>query len=105
MTAVLSEAPPKPLRTIENPRTIDEAREGRCQRGDVVEEHWSKGLFVGMIAPNLPLIWWDGIAINNERYLGTCETFDYRKNRIRQYGDAGQRTNGRGSKLRRAIGA
>lgn len=74
---------PRPLRRIDNPRTIDDARDGLCQPGDVVVEVWTKGLFVGRCG-RVAIIFWDSTEPNNERFLALCETFDARLRNLRR---------------------
>ena len=71
------------LRTIDNPATIDDAREGRCQRGDVIVEGWEKGLYVGR-AGHVAVVFWELIHPHNERFVALCETFDSRLRTIRR---------------------
>ena len=71
-------------RTLDDPCSIHDARDGLCQRGDVIVEGHSKGLFVGMSGP-VPWVFWDSVCTTNERFLVLCETLDHRGQRLKLY--------------------
>lgn len=71
------------LRTIDNPATIADAREGRCQRGDVIVDGWNKGLYVGRVG-HVAVVFWELLHPSNERFVALCETFDLRFRSLRR---------------------